>query len=216
VDEYLVHLNARRAYQAVHPNAGANTAAVAGCRLLKNPNVRAEVRAAIEARSRATRVNSRRVLRELGRIAFSDLGCLFDAKGRLLPFAKIPLKTRASLAEVQLRRVRQSVTRRGKTTTVETEEIISCRLADKLAALGKLARCLGLFQAAATPIEVLLSRMPPELAAQVRAWLATQERDGANGPGDSAPSDSKHHPGRAASHGPSTGHGQGSGKRKRA
>src|SRR5947209_3600953 len=78
VDEYLVDLNATRAYRAAFPNAGYAAAKVGASRLLAKATLRAEIRAAREAQQRRARVSADAVLRELARIAFSDVVNLLD------------------------------------------------------------------------------------------------------------------------------------------
>jgi hypothetical protein len=70
----------------------------------------------------------------LGAVAFSDIGELFDADGKLLPLPRLPPHVRAAISSVKVRR------------TPEKDEIVEVRLWDKVGALTVMARHLGLFE----------------------------------------------------------------------
>ena len=133
-------------------------------------NIRAEIATARRAQQRRTRITADKALREVARVAFSDIGDLFDDEGRLLETRRVPLETRA-LASVKVSRERTTrrVTRAGRSTTTETvrECVIEYRFANKLEAIGKLFNYLGL-AASVPPLEVLLLSLPPALAAELR------------------------------------------------
>ncbi len=74
-----------------------------------------------------------RVLEELVRIAFSDIGDVFDAHGALISFADLPPGIRSAIAEYSVRR--------GRNGTYA----VRVRLHSKLAALTALGRHLGMF-----------------------------------------------------------------------
>ena len=71
VEEYLVDLNGGQA--AVRAGYSENGARAHASRNLKKPRVAEAVRAAMAARSKRTRVDADRVIRELERIAFADI-----------------------------------------------------------------------------------------------------------------------------------------------
>ncbi|HVM81638.1 MAG TPA: terminase small subunit [Stellaceae bacterium] len=71
VEEYLVDLNGGQA--AIRAGYSANGSRAHASRNLKKPRVAEAVRAAMAARSKRTRVDADRVIRELERIAFSDI-----------------------------------------------------------------------------------------------------------------------------------------------
>lgn len=73
-DEYLIDLNATRAYKAAYPNIKKDeTAAAAGARLLKNPKVAKYLDKRMKDRQRRTEVTQDKVINELAKIAFIDL-----------------------------------------------------------------------------------------------------------------------------------------------
>lgn len=72
-DEYLIDLNATRAYRAAYPNVKKDeTAAQAGSRMLRNVKVSEYIQERMEDRQKRTEITQDRVLNELALIAFSN------------------------------------------------------------------------------------------------------------------------------------------------
>lgn len=72
-DEYLVDLNATRAYKKAYPSVKKDeTAAQAGSRLLRNVNVKGYIDKRIKDRQKRTEITQDKVLKELAAIAFSN------------------------------------------------------------------------------------------------------------------------------------------------
>lgn len=73
VDEYLVDLNATRAYKKAYPNIkNDEAAAVNGSKLLRNTKVVAEIEKRMKDREKRTEVTQDKVVKELARLAFTD------------------------------------------------------------------------------------------------------------------------------------------------
>ena len=130
VDEYIVTLNASEAARRAgyKPRAAQST----GSQLLDIPEIAAAIRDALAARAARTRVSADRVIEELARIAFSDIGRVVDfgPEGlRLKPNHVLAEADRAAIAELSSR---------GKGR-------LHVRLQDKQRALDALARHLGLY-----------------------------------------------------------------------
>ena len=89
------------------------------------------------ARVCPVRVAADRVIEKLCRIAFADIGELFDQSGRILPLPSIPPSIRPAVASYTLRRVRS---RNGG------GEVVAVRLHSKLRALNVLARHFGMYR----------------------------------------------------------------------
>jgi phage terminase small subunit len=71
-DEYLIDLNATRAYKAVYKNVKSDdVAAVNGNRLLRNAKVDEYIKQRMEERSKRTEITADKVLAELAAIAFA-------------------------------------------------------------------------------------------------------------------------------------------------
>ena len=166
VTEYVSDGNATRAYRAAFDCTGRTTGAVmvAASRHVRKRKVQEEIRAQrAEARKRLC-VTPTRLQRELAAIAFADIGDVLDfsdtGKGvRLRPFRDIPPSARKALESV--------------TVQVKGEDsyVVAVKLRDKLSALDKLAKMLGMYQEL-PPLEVLLMALPPKVAEKVREAIA--------------------------------------------
>lgn len=137
VNEYLVDLNATRAYKAAYPKIKKDeTAAAAGARLLRNVNIDAYVQERMDARSKRTEVTQDWVIGELRKIA--------SVNGS--DFAKVVLKEKYPSVEMvatddlpEDKRVAISAIKEGKFG-------IAVESYDRLKALELLGRHLGMFK----------------------------------------------------------------------
>lgn len=137
VEEYLVDLNATRAYKAIYKSCKKDeTARVNGSRLLTNANVAAYLAERQKALQRRTEVTQERVIGELAAIAFADVADyvqIIDNGGfpmvQLTPTKDIPANKRAAIAGIK-----------------QGNNGIEVKLHNKLDALDKLGRHLGLFK----------------------------------------------------------------------
>jgi phage terminase small subunit len=74
VDEYLIDLNATRAYKAAYKNVKKDeTAAVNGSRLLRNAKVKKYLDERMKEREKRTEITQDMVLKELAKIGFEDI-----------------------------------------------------------------------------------------------------------------------------------------------
>jgi phage terminase small subunit len=71
-EEYIVDLNGKRA--AIRAGYSAKTAEVQASRLLRHAQVRAALKAAVQARSKRTQITADSVVTELAKLAFANLG----------------------------------------------------------------------------------------------------------------------------------------------
>lgn len=130
VDEFLIDLNATQA--ALRAGYSPSSARAIASENLSKPNIRDAVDAALWERFGVSRAS---VVEHLARIAFANIGDYleWDSEGvRLKPSADLGKEMRTAIAEI-------SIAGSGKGRTVRL------KLADKLAALEKLGRALGLF-----------------------------------------------------------------------
>lgn len=175
IDEYLVDRNATRSYHTTFPNVSHYTARTEGCRMLARPNVRREVNAAIQSQSIRTQVTADKILKELARIATSDIWDLYDPQTGLLRHPRhIPYETRKAIASIRVQRERRTIRRNNRSRTTLHESIVEYKLWPKMEALGKLCRHLGL-DTEITPLEALLRALPGELSAAVRQALSADQ-----------------------------------------
>ena len=169
-DEYLVDRNATRAYHATY-NCDYATAATAGPHLRHRPNVAREIAGMIRAQRVRLQLNADAVLKELCRCAFSDMYQVVDPQTHLLRNPRhIPLDTRRAVSEIRMTRERTTRSQANTTTTAVTESVVTVKFWNKIDALGKLAKHLGL-DTEVTPLDALLRLLPASVAAEVRAAL---------------------------------------------
>lgn len=130
VAEYLSDLNATQA--ALRAGYSPKTAYASGCENLKKPQIAQAIQDAQAKRSSRTEITQDRVLKELARIGFSDLRKAVDWAGNqvtLKDSAGLDDDTAMALAEVS-----------------QGPNGVKIKLHDKLAALDKIARHLGMFK----------------------------------------------------------------------
>lgn len=131
-DEYLIDLNATRAYKVAYPNVKKDeTARTNGSRLLTNANVLKYVNERIQERQQRTEITQDKVLQELATIAFSkatDYVEIID--GRVF------IKDTNSLNDQQIRAI---------ASIKEGANGIEIKMYGKEKALELLGRHLGMF-----------------------------------------------------------------------
>ena len=132
-DEYLIDLNATRAYKVAYPNVKKDeTAAQAGSRMLRNVKVEAYIKKRMQDRQKRTEITQDMVLQELAAIAFAnatDFAKIIN--GRVI------LTNTADLSKEQAKAI--AGIKRGKNG-------IELKLNDKEKALELLGRHLGMFK----------------------------------------------------------------------
>ena len=132
-DEYLVDLNATRAYKAAFPRVRKDeTARVNGSRMLTNANVAAYVEERMRERQKRTEITQDRVLEELAAIAFARATDYAEVKQE-----RVIIKDTAELTEDQIKAI--AGIKEGKFG-------IEVKLNDKEKALELLGRHLGMFK----------------------------------------------------------------------
>ncbi len=129
VQEYLKDLNATQA--AIRAGYSQNTAGKIGHENLTKPEIQAAVAKAMLQRAARTEVTQDRVIHELAKIAFSDLRQVADWSGGQITAkdsGQIPDKVAGAISEVR-----------------NTKEGIAVKMHDKIAALDRLGKHLGMF-----------------------------------------------------------------------
>jgi phage terminase small subunit len=143
VDEYIVDLKGARA--AVAAGYGARSAHVTASRLLRKANIQAAIEAAFAARQQRTHATADATVRELARVAYSDISAYFDDSGRLRPLHELSPDQRAAIASVKV--VRKNLTS-GDGCVEYVHEI---KLWSKPRALETLGKHQGLFREEGAP-----------------------------------------------------------------
>jgi phage terminase small subunit len=142
VEEYLLDLNASQA--ALRAGYSADTAGASGHECLKKPKVAEAIRVALEDRKNRSQVNADDVISELKTLALSDIGDILDFSGetlRVRPACDIPGRARRSISSVKVKRYTE-----GHGDAAREVEMIEFKLWDKLSALEKLGKHIGMFK----------------------------------------------------------------------
>lgn len=132
-DEYLIDLNATRAYRVAYPSVKKDeTAAAAATRMLRNVKVAAYIQERMQERQKRTEITQDRVLQELAAIAFAKATDYAEIKNEC-----VRIKDTAELDEQQVRAL----------AGIEEGKFgIKVKLNDKEKALELLGRHLGMFK----------------------------------------------------------------------
>ncbi len=134
VREYLVDLNGTQA--ALRAGYKKESAPVVGCENLKKPNIQQAIQEEMSKREERTRVTQDKVVRELAKLAFSNMRSFVDwgpDEVRLKDSEQISNDDAACVQEV------------SQTETNSGSKTIKFKLHDKKAALELLGRHLGMF-----------------------------------------------------------------------
>jgi phage terminase small subunit len=132
VAEYLKDLNGKQA--AIRAGYKASRAEVTASELLRDRKVSEAVAAGKARQFEQADLSAVATLEEIRRLAFSDIGQVFDAQGRLKPLDELLPAVRACMASVKATKKHLSV---GGDTH---EDVVEVRLWDKLRALEMLAK----------------------------------------------------------------------------
>lgn len=153
-DEYLIDLNATRAYKAAYKNVTKDeTAAVNGSRLLRNAKVESYIEQRMKEREKRTEITQDKVLKELAKIGFANVADyarvvekeykenIVDSEGNIIDkqiktYKTVDMELTDNLTEEQ-----QKVISEIK----QTRNGIEVKLNDKVKALELIGRHLGMF-----------------------------------------------------------------------
>jgi len=143
VDEYLIDLNATRAYKAAYPSCKKDEAArVNGSKALTNTNIVEYIEQRMKDREQRTEITQDEVLRELGRLGFFDPRKLFHADGKPKDITELDDDTAACIAGLDVQEVYEGYG--------EDREFVGYikkyKLTDKKGSLELIGRHLGMFK----------------------------------------------------------------------
>ncbi len=162
VDEYMLDYNATQAAVRCGSRKGA-VASVQGCRMLKNVNVRAEIERRRAERRERIEISQEMILEELAAIAFSNIGIYARWKGR-----QLTVYESSSLTPEELSVIEEISTRTNRHGTT-----LKIKLHDKLAALEKLMRILGMTEP--PDFDKLCAMLPAAYAAVLRELVGKRD-----------------------------------------
>ncbi|MEI3258225.1 MAG: terminase small subunit [Faecalimonas umbilicata] len=131
-DEYLIDLNATRAYRAAYPNVKKEeSAASAAARMLRNVKVAEYIAERMEERQKRTEITQDMVLQELAAIAFARATDYVSVRDGI-----VQVKDTDQLSDLQIAAI---------TGIKETQNGIEVKLGNKEKALELLGRHLGMW-----------------------------------------------------------------------
>ena len=142
-DEYLIDLNATRAYKVAYPNCKKDDSArKSGSRLLTIVDIQEYISEKVKEREKRTEVTQDMVIRELSRIAFLDIRKLYNESGGLKNIQDIDDETIKAISSLETLEEYDGYGE-DKKQIGNTQKV---KLLDKLKALELLGRHLGMFK----------------------------------------------------------------------
>lgn len=136
VGEYMIDLNATAA--AKRAGYSPKTAMQIGEQNLRKVEIKAAIKVSSDARAARTEITADKVLRELAKIGFGDIRDLFTSEGHIRRVEDMEPTVSAMIQSIEV------VVRKADDGT-GSEQTAKIKLWDKLAALDKMGRHLGLF-----------------------------------------------------------------------
>lgn len=135
VDEYIIDLNATKAYMRVYPDATKESARRLGSQLLTNVDIYQEISKKIAALREMKNIEHERIIREYEGIAFSNLYDLVEVHDDYTSLKRkddIPEHLQRTVKELEI------TNQRNENSTIEIKSKI--KLHDKVKALDALAK----------------------------------------------------------------------------
>lgn len=155
VELFLATMNATDSYSEIHPKASRKTCQVESSRLLNDPYVIERLADARAALTEKTGLTAEKVLGEMGHVAFSDIGDIWEPSPvsgdlRLRPIADWPEKARRAIAGIKAKHIPARLSKEG--VEIEPENtVFEIKFWGKPETLKVLASHLGLLAPDAPP-----------------------------------------------------------------
>lgn len=151
-DEYLIDLNATRAYKVAYPKCKKDeTANAASSRMLRNVKVQEYISEKQQEIEERTEVTQDMVIKELANIAFFNIKNLYNGNGTLKAIKDIDEETIKAISSVKVlqKAGAMKIDMNGQDNEVPIEHIqeqtIEFKTNDKVKALELLGKHLGMF-----------------------------------------------------------------------
>lgn len=142
-DEYLIDLNATRAYKVAYPNCKKDeTASAAGSRLLGNVKVQEYISEKQKEIEKRTEVTQDMIIKELAKIAFLDIRNLYTENGQLKNVADMDDNTAGAISSLETLEEYDGYGD-DREKIGDTQKV---KLLDKTRALELLGKHLGMFK----------------------------------------------------------------------
>ena len=141
-DEYLIDLNATKAYKVAYPNCKKDeTANAASSRMLRNVKVQEYISERMKQREQRTEITQDMVIKELAKIAFLDIRKLYTENGQLKNIADMDSETAGAISSLETLEEYEGYGD-DREKIGDTQKV---KLLDKTKALELLGRHLGIF-----------------------------------------------------------------------
>ena len=141
-DEYLIDLNATRAYKVAYPRCKKDeTANAASSRMLRNVKVQEYISKKQQEIEKRTEITQDMVIKELAKIAFLDIRKLYTENGQLKNIADIDSDTAGAISQLETLEEYEGYGD-DREKIGDTQKV---KLLDKTKALELLGRHLGIF-----------------------------------------------------------------------
>lgn len=141
-DEYLIDLNATRAYKVAYPRCRKDeTANAASSRMLRNVKVQEYISEKQKEIEKRTEITQDMVIKELAKIAFLDIRKLYTENGQLKNIADIDSDTAGAISQLETLEEYEGYGD-DREKIGDTQKV---KLLDKTKALELLGRHLGIF-----------------------------------------------------------------------
>nr|DAM07024.1 MAG TPA: Terminase small subunit [Caudoviricetes sp.] len=136
IDEYLIDLNATRAYKVAYKNCKKDeTARTNSSRLLTNANIKNHIQERMKEREKRTEITQDKVLKELAKIGFSDITDFVEIEKKGV-FVAVKIKATEDIPKDKI----------GAIAGIkEGANGIEIKTNDKVKALELIGRHLGMF-----------------------------------------------------------------------
>lgn len=153
-NEYLIDLNATRAYKVAYSNCNKDeTARANSSRLLTNANIQEYIKERQEKLQEETKVTQQKVINELAAIAFFNIKNIYNKDGTLKSIKDMDDETAKAISSVKTLQkagsMKININPNGKDKEVPIEHIaeqtIEYKTNDKKGALELLGKHLGMF-----------------------------------------------------------------------
>lgn len=142
-DEYLIDLNATKAYKVAYPNCKKDeTANAASSRMLRNVKVQEYISERMKQLEQRTEVTQDMVIKELAKIAFLDIRKLYTENGQLKNIADMDSETAGAISSLETLEEYEGYGN-NREKIGDTQKV---KLLDKTKALELLGRHLGMFK----------------------------------------------------------------------
>ena len=139
VEEYMIDLNAKRAYERA---GGKDTKGSAACIMLQRPRVIAAINALKEERRRKMDIKAEDILNKLANIAFADRRGFVTDQGTAKALSEVPADL-ADAVEVEVYETKEKKYD-GEEVVMADVVVKKIKTADKLKAMELMCRMLGL------------------------------------------------------------------------